>query len=126
MSDLAAVEVWGGSFDSAVGPANGGSARTSIDQPGSALARRLLALARVDRCHPLAHARLGAADAERREDVREDVPPQRAPREHRRVHRLLRGGDLRVTAHLPHASEYTPHPDRLEPTPPSRDVHQGS
>ncbi|KAF7967982.1 hypothetical protein HWV62_32417 [Athelia sp. TMB] len=56
MSDLAPVEIWRDSFDSAVSLANGGgSARTNIEQPGSApsptstaatpRARRLLPLA---------------------------------------------------------------------------------
>ncbi|KAF7974197.1 hypothetical protein HWV62_13247 [Athelia sp. TMB] len=88
LATLQLVEVWGGSFNSAVSPANGGSARTSIDQPSSALARRPPALARAPLPPPRARP-TGGADAERREDVWEDVLPQRAPRQYHRVPRLL-------------------------------------
>ncbi|KAF7969374.1 hypothetical protein HWV62_27460 [Athelia sp. TMB] len=128
MSDLAVVEVWGGSSDGTISPAeHGGSARTSIDQPGSARSRGTASPSPASPTATRARTRLRAVDAGCDSYQREeDVPLQRAHREHRRVPKLLRGSDLRVTAQLPHAPEYTPHPDWLEPTPSSRDVHQGS
>ncbi|KAF7967980.1 hypothetical protein HWV62_32413 [Athelia sp. TMB] len=70
--------VRGDSFDNAVSYANDdGNARTSIDYPGSALSHKNGRPSSASTAATTPRVRLGAADAERREeDVREDVPPR--------------------------------------------------
>ncbi|KAF7969372.1 hypothetical protein HWV62_27456 [Athelia sp. TMB] len=101
-----AVDVWGDSFDGAVSPA-----RTSIDQPGSALAHDTASPSPASTTATRARTRVRAVDAGCDSNQREeDVPLQRAHREHRRVPKLLPDDGSRFSAHIPRApnTPFTP------------------
>ncbi|KAF7966757.1 hypothetical protein HWV62_37197 [Athelia sp. TMB] len=117
LATLEPIEVWGDSFDGVVSPA-----RTSIDQLCSALSH--------GNRSPSPASTVATPRARDSGLLTPTATPSGTKKMFRRGARtasiatLLRDGDPRLPAHLPRALEYTPHPDRLEPTPPSRDVHQ--